>query len=128
MVDKITKGIKISVATNYEGIHLNDQKKLFAFSYLITIENQSTDIVQLLSRKWEIHDSLFSTETVIGDGVVGQIPILEPNESYSYTSHCLLKSTVGSMRGHYNMVNFSTKKEFKVEIPTFQLIVKGVLN
>ncbi|MGB2128932.1 MAG: Co2+/Mg2+ efflux protein ApaG [Flavicella sp.] len=128
MIDKITKGIKISVETNYEGIHVNEQNKLFAFSYVITIENQSSDVVQLLSRKWEIHDSLFSTETVIGDGVVGQIPILEPNERYRYTSHCLLKSTVGSMRGHYRMVNFSTKEEFNVEIPTFQLVVKGVLN
>ncbi len=128
MVEKITKGIKISVLTNYEGIHSRNENVMYAFSYFITIENQSNDTVQLLSRQWEIYDSLNSKETIIGDGVVGQIPILEPNEKYTYRSNCILDSKIGAMKGHFNMINFTTTTDFKVHVPTFQLIVSETLN
>jgi len=128
VIQKITKGIRISVHTNYEGRHYRNETVLYAFSYFITIENQSNDIVQLLSRQWEIFDSLNDKETVIGDGVVGQIPILEPKEKYTYRSNCFLDSSIGAMRGYFNMINFSSKRHFKVHIPTFQLIVSDVLN
>ncbi|WP_152286981.1 Co2+/Mg2+ efflux protein ApaG [Flavicella marina] len=128
MVEKITKGIKISVQTNYEGVQSRGEYNNHLFSYFITIENQSTDTVQLLSRKWEIFDSMNSKETVVGDGVVGQIPILEPNETYTYRSNCLLESRIGAMRGYFNMINFTSKTHFKVAIPTFQLNVLDTLN
>lgn len=128
VIQKITKGIKVSVETNYEGIHVRNDITHYAFSYFITIENQSLDIVQLVSRKWEIFDSLNNKEIVIGDGVVGQIPILEPQEKYTYRSNCFLESSVGSMKGYFNMINFTSKTQFKVHIPTFQLVVKEVLN
>mgnify|MGYP000226999369 CR=1 FL=1 len=128
MVEKITKGIKISVLTNYEGVHSRNENTMYAFSYFITIENKSNDTVQLLSRKWEIFDSLNSKEIVIGDGVVGQIPILEPNEKYTYRSNCILDSKIGAMKGYFNMISFTSKTHFKVHIPTFQLIVSETLN
>ena len=128
MVEKITKGIKISVLTNYEGLHSQSENSMFLFSYFITIENQSNDTVQLLSRKWEIFDSLNSKEIITGDGVVGQIPILEPSEKYTYRSNCLLQSKIGAMKGYFNMINFTSKTHFKVLIPTFQLEVADTLN
>jgi ApaG protein len=128
VVEKITKGIKISVLTNYEGIHSQNENNMYLFSYFITIENQTNSTVQLLSRHWEIFDSLNSKETVIGDGVVGQIPILEPNEKYTYRSNCLLHSKIGAMKGFFNMINFETKSHFKVYIPVFQLNLANALN
>ena len=128
MIEKITKSIKISVLTNYEGINPHNENETFLFSYFITIENIGNDTVQLLSRKWEIFDSMNNKEIVIGDGVVGQIPILEPNEKYTYRSNCLLKSKIGAMKGHFNMINFTSKKNFKVLIPNFQLTVIETLN
>lgn len=128
MIEKITKGIKISVRTNYEGIHVRNEISHYAFSYFVTIENQSQDTVQLISRKWEIFDSLNNKEIVIGDGVVGQLPVLEPHEKYTYRSNCFLESSMGSMKGYFNMINFTSKTQFKVQIPTFQLVVTEVLN
>ena len=128
MIEKITKGIKISVRTNYEGIHVRNEISHYAFSYFITIENQSQDTVQLISRKWEIFDSLNNKEIVIGDGVVGQLPVLDPREKYTYRSNCFLESSMGSMKGYFNMINFTSKTQFKVQIPTFQLVVTEVLN
>ena len=98
------------------------------FNYEVTIENQSNDSVQLLSRYWNIFDSLNHISIVEGAGVVGQKPIIKPSETHAYKSHCLLTSTMGAMSGFYNMVNFTTTKAFKVQIPTFQLLASGALN
>jgi ApaG protein len=128
MVQQVTKGIKISITTNFEGNRYQNSKVYYAFSYSITIENQSSDTVQLLSRKWNIFDSLNKSEVVEGEGVVGKKPILKPRQSYTYSSHCFLLSPIGSMNGHYNMINFSTSENFKVSIPTFQLMLPAIFN
>lgn len=101
---------------------------LFAFGYRITIENQSNDSVQLTSRFWKIKDALNKTEIVKGEGVVGKKPVLKPGESHSYKSGCLLTSPFGSMSGHYNMVNFTSTRKFKVKIPSFKLSAPFALN
>lgn len=121
MVEQITKGIKISVETKYNGISYRNNRLYYVFAYFITIENNSEQTVQLTERFWQIFDSLNKTETVEGKGVVGQTPILKPNDNYSYSSGCFLESNVGSMSGFYTMQNTETLEQFKVIIPTFQL-------
>ncbi len=128
MVQQVTNGIKISVETNFIGTSYHDDRLHYAFDYQITIENQSNDSVQLLSRHWNIFDSLNNIEIVEGDGVIGKKPVIKPNKKHTYKSHCLLTSTLGAMNGFYNMVNFTTTKTFKVQIPTFQLLASGALN
>lgn len=128
MVSQITRGIKISVLTAFEGTYFKNHKIHFAFSYEITIENHSKDSVQLNSRHWEIFDSLNDMETVDGEGVIGKKPVLKPGESHNYSSGCLLASPFGSMRGHFNMVNFTSTKSFKVIVPTFRLSAPFALN
>jgi len=58
MVQQITNGIEISVKTKFNGSIVRNQNTFNAFSYFITIENESDDIVQLLERFWEISDAL----------------------------------------------------------------------
>ena len=128
MVQQVTRGIKISVETNFEGTFYKNYKMHFAYGYRITIENQSKDSVQLMERHWKIKDSLNLTETVDGEGVIGKKPVLKPGESHTYTSGCLLTSPFGSMSGYYRMVNFTTTKRFKVKVPTFKLSALFALN
>lgn len=128
MVYQVTNGIKISVKTSFEGkTHRND-RMYFSFSYSITIENQSNDSVQLISRHWKIFDSLKNLEIVEGEGVIGNKPILAPKKAYTYCSYCNLVSPIGSMNGFFNMINFSTTKSFRVHIPSFQLAVPAISN
>jgi ApaG protein len=128
MVTQITKGIKISVLTSFEGSYFKNYKIHFAFSYQITIDNQSKDSVQLTSRHWEIYDALNNKEIVDGEGVVGIKPVIKPGESHTYSSGCLLASPIGAMNGFYNMVNFTSTKNFKVIIPTFRFSAPFALN
>ncbi len=128
MVSQITRGIKISALTTFEGTYFKNHKLHFAFSYQITIENHSKDSVQLTSRHWEIHDSLNQIETVDGEGVIGKKPVLKPGESHTYSSGCLLASPHGAMNGYFNMINFTSTKSFKVIVPTFKLNAPFALN
>ena len=128
MVSQITRGIKISVLTSFEGTYFKNYKIHFAFSYEITIENHSKDSVHLTSRHWEIYDSLNDLEYVDGEGVIGKKPVLKPGEQHTYSSGCLLSSPYGAMKGYFNMINFTSTRSFKVEIPTFKLSAPFALN
>ncbi|MCL6275153.1 Co2+/Mg2+ efflux protein ApaG [Muricauda sp. 2012CJ35-5] len=128
MFTQITKGIKVSVKTTFEGTFFKNYKMHYAFGYTITIENQSRDAVQLVARHWDIFDALKEMETVDGEGVVGKKPVLKPGKSHTYSSGCLLASPIGAMRGYYHMVNFSNTEEFEVDIPTFKFSAPFAIN
>jgi ApaG protein len=128
MVQQVTRGIKISVDTTFEGSFYKNYKIQYAFGYTVTIENQSKDSVQLNARHWKIFDALNNIEIVAGEGVIGKKPVLKPGESHTYSSGCLLTSPFGAMRGFYSMVNFTTTKKFKVIIPTFKLSAPFAIN
>lgn len=128
MVEQITAGIRVSVATHYEGTFLKGKLAQYAFGYHIVIENQGQSSVQLLKRHWEIRDALSPVEFVYGDGVIGKQPIIDPKEVHTYSSGCVLKSPIGAMKGHYDMMNRQTGKKFRVQIPIFQLNGPFTLN
>ena len=128
MIQQITKGIKISVETEYEGNFLKDNVLHHAFSYKIQIENQSKSSVQLLTRHWKIVEALNKTQYINGNGVVGKKPIINPGEIHKYKSGCLLSSSLGAMKGAYIMIDFSSTKKFNVDIPLFKLSAPFLLN
>ena len=128
MVQLVTNGVKISVNSKFEGTSYRNYRLYYAFSYKITIENQSNNTVQLTDRHWNIFDSLNKTEIVKGAGVVGKKPIISSGEQHSYQSSCFLTSPIGAMSGFYNMIDIETEETFKVYIPTFQLMVSSIYN
>ena len=80
-----------------------------------------------MSREWIITDSDGNTERVNGPGVVGEQPVLEPGNSFEYTSFCPLRTSFGSMHGSYTMLTPSGEV-FEARIDPFNLAVPGVVN
>ena len=128
MVTQITKGIKISVDTFFEGTYYKESKLHYAFEYSISIENQSSDVVQLNSRHWVILDSLNNEEIVNGEGVIGKKPVIRPGQTHKYKSGCLLSSPFGAMYGYYRMINLGNTNRFNVIIPSFKLSAPFATN
>jgi len=129
MISLETKGILISVETEFLPKQSDSMLFNFVFMYTILIENKSNDIVQLIRRKWEIIDSNGEKRIVEGEGVIGEKPILLPNEKYTYSSGCNLSSDYGLMKGEYTLINKTgNESEFKVKIPEFKLITPFKLN
>lgn len=71
------------------------------FAYTIRVNNNSEKTVQLTGRKWMIKQADGEIETVEGEGVVGEQPLIEPGYSHTYTSYCLLTGDHGAMWGFY---------------------------
>lgn len=99
----------------------------FVYTYSVTIINHSEKPLKLLRRHWIIVDGTSRQEEVYGDGVIGQQPIINPGDSFQYSSFCPLKTPTGNMRGHYEMVD-QEGNEVKVKIPLFFLRDNSVLH
>ena len=115
-----TRGVRVSVQSEYAPDRSRPADNQWFFLYTITITNESQDTVQLLSRHWIITDGSGHVEEVRGPGVVGQQPILEPGQSFTYTSGCPLGTPFGKMEGTYQMVS-KTGEFFDVTIAPFTL-------
>ena len=128
MFSEVTEGVKVSVATEYQANYSNPRQAHFVFTYKITIENHSDHTVQLLRRRWFIHDANGLVREVEGEGVIGQQPVLEPGEVHEYVSGCNLRTNLGKMAGTYLMERVVDGRRFEVTIPEFTLIVPYLLN
>ena len=128
MVSEITKGVKVTVETEYQPEYSSPRQLHYVFTYKVTIVNQSDHTIRLLRRHWYISDAAYKPSEVEGEGVIGQQPILEPGHSHEYISGCNLKSGVGKMRGTYLMEKLLDGKKFRVSIPEFTMITQDRLN
>ena len=122
MVTEITKGIKVTVETEYQPAYSSPSQYHYVFTYKVTIINQSENTIQLLRRHWHIHDAGHVTREVEGEGVVGQQPILEPGQYHKYVSGCNLKSGLGKMKGTFLIEKIVNGQRFQVTIPEFNMI------
>ena len=117
--------IEITVETEYQAEQSRDGE--YVFAYHICIQNKGEQAAQLLSRKWLITDADGNVTEVQGDGVIGQQPVIAPQQEHRYSSYSVLKTKVGCMQGSYQM-RTEDGVEFEAEIPMFTLAVSGVLN
>lgn len=113
--------IHIDVKTQYLADQSQPDQHKYVFSYTITICNNSDERAQLVSRRWKIVDANDDTQEVAGIGVVGEQPMIEAGEQYTYTSGSVLDTATGTMEGSYQMRD-DNGDEFDVIIPTFALV------
>lgn len=120
-----TEGICVEVESRYSPER--SQTGQWFFLYTVRISNLGSETVQLISRHWIIRDANGRVEEVQGSGVVGDQPILEPGQSYEYTSGCPLPTPFGSMVGTYQMVA-PDGEQFDAEIAEFLLREPGSIH
>ena len=119
--------IEIKTKSEYLPELSDNNKDEFYFAYKIKIYNKSIKKVQLLSRHWNIEDSLGRVKVVDGEGVIGEQPVILPGQHYEYKSFCPLNTNFGVMKGFYTMKD-DEGKIFKVAIPEFGLISNNYIN
>lgn len=127
MSDTTTRGVRVEVRTAYVPERSSPQESRYFFAYRIKISNVGEETVQLLRRHWVISDGEGNMEHVRGPGVVGEQPVLEPGQSFEYTSFCPLPTPIGSMHGTYQMVT-AGGSAFDADIASFSLAVPTALN
>ncbi len=116
-----TRSIRVSVRSFYLADQSRPEESHYVWAYRVRIDNTGTDTVQLLARSWVITDGRGRVQRVHGQGVIGQQPLLDPGESFEYTSGTPLETSSGFMTGTYHMTVPASGERFDVAIPTFSL-------
>ncbi len=127
MSTAFTDGIRVTVRSEFRPDRSAPAQGRFLFTYTVRIANEGGASAKLVSRHWIITDAHGKKEEVVGEGVVGQQPHLDPGEQFEYTSFCVLATPHGSMRGTYTMVR-AGGHPFEARIAPFTLVVPGSLN
>ena len=118
--EQVTSGIRVRVQPRFSLSDSDPGDGVYVFSYEIEMENEGDIRAQLLFRHWRIHDSIGDDTEVDGEGIVGMKPVLQPGESHTYQSFCVLRSPVGYMEGYYTFAR-PDGQLFRVDVPRFEL-------
>jgi ApaG protein len=119
--ESITRGILVRVRSFYLDDQSAPEDGRYVWAYRVAIENHGAETVQLLRRTWRITDAAGRTQSVHGEGVVGEQPVLEPGDAFEYTSGTPLELPSGFMMGEYHMIATKSGEAFDVTIPAFSL-------
>ena len=127
MPDEKQYAIEVAAATQYLAEQSDEAAGRYVFAYTIRLRNTGSVAAQLISRHWIITDAQGLVQEVRGLGVVGAQPLLEPGQSFEYSSGTAIATPVGTMKGAYQMVA-ADGTHFDAPIPEFTLSVPRVLH
>ncbi|WP_392588122.1 Co2+/Mg2+ efflux protein ApaG [Serratia ureilytica] len=119
------------VCIQVQSIYVESQsipdEERYVFAYTITIRNLGRTNVQLLGRYWLITNSNGRQTEVQGEGVIGEQPVIPPGGEFQYTSGAILETPLGTMEGHYEMVDHQGQP-FRTAIPVFRLAIPTLIH
>ena len=121
------RGFQVSVETRFIAAESDPAAARYVFAYTITIANHGDATAQLLNRYWLVTNGDGEQQEVRGPGVVGNQPHIGPNESFRYTSACVLETAVGVMEGSYEF-RAADGERFEVPIPAFSLAAPNAVH
>jgi ApaG protein len=127
MSTAVTRGIRVTVRSQYIPERSSPKGGQYAFAYTVRIANEGEATAQLRTRHWIITDGEGKVQEVRGEGVVGEKPVLKPGQAFEYTSWCMLATPHGSMRGTYQMIG-DDGNEFDAQVAPFTLALPYSLN
>ena len=119
--------IAIAVHTRYVAEQSNPDEHHYVFAYTINMHNAGEVGARLMTRHWRIVDADGKVKEVRGEGVIGEQPWLAVGASFEYTSGAVLETSVGSMRGSYQMLA-DDGTLFEAPIDAFTLSVPRTLH
>lgn len=127
MYRALTRDIEVTVEPYYLEEQSDPDDSRYVWGYRIIIANHSGLAVRLMTRYWHITDENGQVDEVSGPGVIGEQPLLNPGDTYEYSSGCPLDTPSGVMFGHYSM-EAEGGETFDVAIPAFSLDLPGLVR
>ncbi|WP_127959856.1 Co2+/Mg2+ efflux protein ApaG [Serratia microhaemolytica] len=117
----------IQVQSVYVESQSMPDEQRYVFAYTVTIRNLGRFQVQLLGRFWLITNGNGRQTEVQGEGVIGEQPIIHAGSEFQYTSGTILETPLGTMQGHYEMVDHHGQP-FRSTIPVFRLAIPTLIH
>ena len=114
-------GLRVTVdRLLYQLLRPDQSDKPHSFIYFITIHNDSEVGVTIKGRKWVVTHSDGTMLVVEGDGVVGETPLIEPGEKFSYNSRHVIETPWAVAEGAYLGMD-SLGRRVLTRIPRFKM-------
>lgn len=117
----------VQVQSMYVETQSQPDEQRYVFAYNITVRNLGRHQVQLVSRYWLITNANGQETEVQGEGVVGEQPIIAPGSEFQYTSGAVLETPLGTMQGHYEMLDHQGQG-FRIAVPVFRLAIPTLIH
>jgi protein apaG len=95
----------------------------FLWGYYFCIENNSSERIQLVGKSWNITDDKGNCFCDDSAGFKGEIPELEPGESFEFTSLAPLTSPHAVFYGSCRIRKEGRTESKDIKIPTFTMSV-----
>ena len=89
------------------------------FVYFITITNKSAERIRITARKWIVREQNGEIVVVEGEGVVGQTPVLDSGETFSYNSYHVIADEALVKGAFFGTTD--TGSRVRATIPNFKL-------
>lgn len=116
----------IQVQSVYIEAQSSPDNERYVFAYTVTIRNLGRAPVQLLGRYWLITNGN-GRETEVGAKEWLAFSHLSRGEEYQYTSGAIIETPLGTMQGHYEMID-ENGVPFSIDIPVFRLAVPTLIH
>lgn len=84
--------------------------------------------MKLLGRRWTIIDANNRTQEVQRTGSIDQQPLMQPGESFHYTSIAMIDTPLGFMPGNYHLVTKEYGIAFDANVPVFRPYVPKLMH
>lgn len=99
----------------------NKSTQEFLWGYYFCIENNSSERIQLIGKNWNITDDKGHCYCDDSMGFKGEIPELEPGESFEFTSTAPLTSPNAVFYGSCKIQKEDGSETKEINIPTFTM-------
>lgn len=116
-----TSGISVVIRVIFLEDQSQPDKRHYVWAYQVRIENVGSVTMQLMRRTWIITNAAGHVQQIEGAGVVGEQPVLDPGDSFEYTSGTPLDTPSGFMTGVFHMIATDSGEEFDIPTPAFSL-------
>jgi len=139
--ETVTDDVRVSVTSQYREERSDTKLNKHCFAYNIRITNERDSSIRLVSRRFEIQTVGSEKKDVVqGPGVTGRQPILQPGESFEYTSTAPLSvkplsntPVLARMCGEYSFIVLAddettplSSEALKAKLGTFHFILPQV--
>jgi len=116
--DQTHEDVQLRIRPFYIPEKSDEKSGVFFYAYQVAITNLAQHQIQLLMRSWTIRNGHGVSENIQGKGVNGQTPMIDPGETFYYSSFCPLATPTGNMRGSY-LFKGHRGNHFSVPVPVF---------
>lgn len=96
-------------------------EKPYPFVYFVDVINDSEERVTIHGRKWVVRDHDGELMVLEGEGVVGQHPVIEAGDRFSYNSYHVVAGNGAAWGAFYGVSG--SGKQILIPIPEFALEV-----